>query len=149
MKVILLKDIPKIGRKFDIKDVAEGHALNFLVPKGLAKIASPHAVAQINSEKERVKAEEKIQEELLLKNLDTIKVLKLVLKEKANEKGHLFAGITKEILASEILKATRLNLDTEFIKLDKPIKEVGEHKVTVEAMNKKAQFTVVVEAEKV
>ena len=147
MKIILLKDVQKVGKKFDIKDIADGHALNFLIPKGLAMVATPQAVAKINSEKEKIHTEEKIQEELLAKNLDTIKNLKLTLKEKANEKGHLFAGITKEILVAEILKVTRLNLDVDFIKLDKPIKEVGEHKVVVEAMGKKAEFTVVVEAE--
>ena len=147
MKIILLKDVQKVGRRFDIKNVAEGYALNFLIPRGLASIATPQAVAKIETEKKKAQAEEKIQEELLAKNLDTIKGLTLKLKEKANDKGHLFAGITKEILATEILKATRLNIDLGFIKLDKPIKEVGEHKVTIEALHKKAEFTVIIEAE--
>ena len=147
MKIILLKDVQKVGKKFDIKEVAEGHALNFLIPRGFATVATAQAVAKINLEKEKIHTEERIQEELLAKNLEKIKELKLTLKEKANDKGHLFAGVTREVLAEEILKATRLNLDVEFIKLDKPIKEVGEHKVMVEALHKKAEFTVAVEAE--
>jgi large subunit ribosomal protein L9 len=147
MKIILLKDVQKIGKRFDVKNVADGHALNFLIPRGLAQVATPQAVAKIDAEKQKVMAEEKIQEELLAKNLDTIKGLKLTLKEKANEKGHLFAGVTKEILVTEILKATRLNLDPDFIKLDKPIKTVGEHKVVVEALHKKAELILVIEAE--
>jgi large subunit ribosomal protein L9 len=146
MKIILTKDVPKVGKKFDIKDVAEGYALNSLIPKGLAVVATSQAIEKIKSEKAKYMAEEKIQEELLAKNLETIKGLKLIIKEKANEKGHLFAGVTKEILAGEILKAVRLNLDLEFIKLDKPIKTVGEHKVIVQALNKKVEFTVVIES---
>ena len=86
-----------------------------------------------------------MQGELLLKNLEVIKTLVLNIKEKANEKGHLFAGITKERLMEEIIKTARLNLDPESIELEKSIKEIGEYKVTVEVMGKKAEFTVVVE----
>jgi len=146
MKVILLKDVPKVGKKYDIKDVADGFALNLLIPRKLAERASPQAVAQIGQVKVAEMAEKKIQEDLLAMNLETIKNLTLTIKEKANEKGHLFAGVTKEVLVTEILKATRLNLDTGFLDLEKPLKSVGEHKVTVEAGGKKVQFTVVIEA---
>ncbi len=147
MKIILLKDIPKVGRKYDIKDVADGYALNMLIPHGAAQVATPHAIKNVESMKVRYSAEQKVQGELLLKSLETIKSLKLNLKEKANDKGHLFAGVTKEMLISEVQKAARLNLDPESVKLAKPLKETGEHKVTVEAMGKKAEFTVVIEAE--
>ena len=146
MKIILLKDVVKVGRKYDIKDVAEGYALNMLIPRGLAQVATTQAVKSVESLKARDSAEQKIQGELLLKSLDIIKNLTLNLKEKANEKGHLFAGVTKEMLISEIQKVTRLNLDPESIKLPKPIKEIGEHKVAVEAMGKKAELTVMIES---
>lgn len=146
MKIILLKDVPKVGRKFDIKQVADGFATNSLIPRGLAKVATASAVASIEAEKTRDMAEHKIQEELLAKNLETLKGLTLTLSEKANEKGHLFAGVTREMICAEIFKETRLNLDPNFIKLDKPIKEVGEHTVTISAMNKKAEIKLVVES---
>ena len=146
MKVILLKDIPKVGRKFDAKDVSDGYALNLLIPRGLAQVATPNGLKNIETLKAKDVAERQIQGELLLKNLDTIKDLKLTLKEKANEQGHLFAGVTKEMLVSEILKSARLNIDPESIKLLKPIKEIGEHKVTVEAMGREVEFVVNIEA---
>ena len=146
MKVILLKDVAKIGRKYDIKDVADGYALNMLIPRGMAQIATTQSIKNIEGLKAKDLVEKKIQGELLSKNLETIKTLRLTLKEKTNDKGHLFAGITKERLAEEILKLARLNLEPESIILDKPIKETGEYKVSVEAMGKKAEFTVVVEA---
>ena len=147
MKVILLKDIAKVGRKYDIKDVSDGYALNMLIPRGLAEVATGQAVKNTERYKAKAETEKQIQGELLLKSLDTIKNLTINIKEKANDKGHLFAGITKERLVEEIIKTARLNIDPESIKLDKPIKEVGEHKVTVEAMGKKAEFIVVVESE--
>ena len=145
MKIILLKDLPKVGRKYDVKNVADGYALNLLIPKGLAQIANSQNIKNVEALKAKDSAEKKIQGELLAKSLETIKSLTLNLKEKANEKGHLFAGVTKEMLIAEILKVARLNLDPESIKLPKPLKEVGEHKVTVEAMDKKAEFKVNIE----
>ncbi len=81
------------------------------------------------------------------KNLETINSLTITIKGKANEKGHLFAGITKENLVAEILKSSRLNIDPELVQLEKPIKEVGSHKVQIKAGNKKAEFVLVVEAQ--
>lgn len=144
MKVILLKDVAKIGKKYDIKDVSDGYAQNMLLPRGLAKLATKDAIAKVEQLKANDLTAKKIQEELLIKNLEIIKNLKLELKEKTNEKGHLFAGITKEILHSELVKKTRLSIELNSIKLDKPIKEVGEHKVLVEVLGKKTEFTVVV-----
>lgn len=147
MKIILLKDVPKVGKRYDIKDVAEGYALNLLIPRGLAQVATPQAVAKVETMKSNDLTEKKIQEELLLKNLEIIKGLTINMKGKANDKGNLFAGITKETLAGEILKASRLNLDSSSIKIDKPIKETGEHKITIEVLGKKAEFTLNIIAE--
>ncbi len=147
MKIILLKDIPKVGRKYDIKNVADGYALNLLIPRGLAQIATPQTEKNIEAMKAKDLVEKKVQGELLVKNLEVLKDLVINMKEKANEKGHLFAGVTKEKLAEEILKTARLNIDPESIKLEKPIKEVGEHKVFVEVMGKKAEFKIVIEVD--
>lgn len=145
MKIILLKDVPKVGRKYDVKDVSEGYAANMLIPRGLAVPATASTLKKLAEEKEKNSAEQRIQDELLAKNLDTLKTLTLNMVQKANEKGHLFAGVTKEMLIEEIKKAARLNIDPDSIVLEKPIKETGEHKVTVEALGRKVQFTVVIE----
>lgn len=147
MKVIFLKDVQNVGRKYDIKDVADGFALNMLIPRKLAEVATLGAVKKIEEMKNNDLTQKRLQEELLQKNLEVINNLTVSIKGKANEKGHLFAGITKEILVSEIQKVSRLNLDPELIVLPKPIKEVGEHKVTVQAGNKKAEFTLTIEKE--
>ena len=147
MKIILLKDVPKVGQRYDIKNVAEGFALNMLIPRGLAEVATPNAIKKVEEMRRNDLTQKKIEEELLVKSLENLKNLTVTLKEKANDKGHLFAGITKEMLAGEILKISRLNINPEFIKLVKPIKEVGEHKVLVEVMGRSVEFTVKIEAE--
>ena len=146
MKIILLKDVPKVGRRYDIKEVSEGYALNMLIPRGLAQVATPQMVQKIEAEKAKDLAQKQIQNELLLKNLEIIKGTTISFKEKANDKGHLFAGLTKETINEELKKQTKFNIDSESIKLDKPIKEVGEHKIQIEVLGKKAEFTLVVEA---
>ncbi len=146
MKVILLKDVAKVGRRYDIKDVSDGFAQNMLIPRGMAQIATPSAIKNVEMMKSRDLTNKKIEEDLLLKNLDTIKNLKIFLKEKANDKGHLFKGITREMLAHEIEKETKFKLNSDSIILDKPLKEVGEHKVSIEALGKKAEFSVEIKA---
>ena len=146
MKVIFLKDVQNVGRKYDIKNVADGYALNMLLPKKLVEIATPQAIKRVEEMKNNDLTQKRIQEELLLKNLETINSITVTIKGKANEKGHLFAGITKEVLVAEVQKTSRLNIDPDLVQLAKPIKEVGTHKVVVQAGNKKAELTLVVEA---
>ena len=148
MKIILLKDVPKVGRKFEIKDVSEGYATNMLFPKGLAMIATPQAVQKIQLETSKNESEKKIQGDLLLKNLESLKELQLTMTEKANEKGHLFAGVTKEMILAEIFKKVRLNIDPDSVIFEKPIKTVGEHTITIHAAGKKVEFIVTIEGGK-
>ena len=146
MKVILLKDIPKIGKKYDIKNVADGYAINLLIPKKLAIPGTSEAIKNIEVIKSKDEGEKKIQQELLVKSLKELEEASIVIKEKANEKGHLFAGIHKEELAKEIEKQTRVNVSPSFIEMEHPIKEIGEHIVTINALGKKANIKITVEA---
>jgi large subunit ribosomal protein L9 len=146
MKVVLLHDVPKLGKKYDIKDVSDGHALNLLVPKGLVELATASNLKKIEGLKALDAAEKKIQMDLLLKNLGDIKDAVVTMKEKANEKGHLFAGVHKAELIPAIKAQTHLDLAPEFIVLEKPIKTVGEHMIEVKVGDKSAEFKLVIEA---
>ncbi|MFA7216859.1 MAG: 50S ribosomal protein L9 [Candidatus Paceibacterota bacterium] len=148
MKVILLKDIPKIGKKFDIKNVSDGYALNFLIPRKLAELATVEATTKIELIKKADLSERKIQDELLEKDILALNNLVINITSKANEKGHLFAGIDKTEIMKEILTQTRINLPENYILLDKPLKEIGEHKIKVEVLGKKALFTVNIQPQK-
>lgn len=146
MKIILLKDVQKLGRKYDVKTVSDGHATNMLIPLGLAISATPDALKRIEKLKAATEGERKIQEELMVKNIEGLKDVTITIAGKANEKGHLFAGLHKEVIAEEIQKQTRLVVDPEFIQLEHPLKTVGEHLVDVKGGGKSGKVKVVVTA---
>jgi large subunit ribosomal protein L9 len=81
-----------------------------------------------------------------VKNLKSIEGVTIELSGKANNQGHLFAGIHKEEIAPALKKEARIDIDPEYITLDKPLKEVGEHEVTVTVQDKTAKFKVVIKA---
>ncbi len=144
MKIILLKDVAKLGKKYDTKDVSSGHALNLLIPQGLAIVATPDAVKRVSVEKAKHDGEKKLNDDLAAKNVVDLDGITLNIVGKANEKGHLFAGIHKEEVVAEILKQTQLRIDPTFIQLEHPVKEVGEHTVEARGAGKVVKFKVVV-----
>ncbi len=146
MKIILLKDISKLGRKYEVKTVSDGYAINMLIPQGQAIAATPDALKRLEAERAKVEGERKVQEELLVKNLEGLKNVTLTIAGKANEKGHLFAGLHKEAIAAEILKQTRLQIDPSFIELAHPLKEVGEHTLDIKAAGKAVKMKVIIES---
>jgi large subunit ribosomal protein L9 len=148
MKVIFLKDVPKVGKRFEAKDVSDGYARNFLIPNKLVEIATKKSLSKLEMLRSLHAEKVKETEARLMKELENIKGKTITFAEKANEKGHLFAGIHVAELLPLISKELGLELHPEHIKLDKPIKELGEHQVEVHIQDKTAEITVVVEEAK-
>ncbi|MES2059563.1 MAG: 50S ribosomal protein L9 [Patescibacteria group bacterium] len=147
MKVILQKDVPKIGKKYDVKEVSSGYSLNFLIPKGLAKAATPEALKKVEELRKVMAADMKVQEDLLSKNLHEIEGKEVEIKAKASDKGHLFASIHAEGISEAIKKSIGADIPASFIMLEKPIKETGSHNIEISASGKKATLKLVVAAE--
>jgi large subunit ribosomal protein L9 len=145
MKVIFLKDVPRVGKKYDIKEVNDGYAMNFLLPRQLAETATPKAVADLELRKKEIAIEREVQEDLLNKNLEEIKGKVITVKAKADEKGHLFSAIHEKILVEEMKRQHHADISEEFIVLQKPIKELGEFDVSIEIKGKKSSFKLIVE----
>ncbi|MCU0660363.1 MAG: 50S ribosomal protein L9 [Candidatus Pacebacteria bacterium] len=146
MKIVFLKDVPKIGRRHEIKEVNDGYAINFLFPKGLAEPATPRRIAQVEKVKQNIRVEKEIKDDLLTKHMLALKDVTLRMVAKTNENGHLFSGIKAEDLSKELAKQ-QITLPPEAIVLARPIKELGEHIISVEMKNKKSQFTLVIQSE--
>ena len=102
MKIILIKDVKKIGKKYEIKDVADGYALNMLIPGKMAIPATPGNVNMIEAKKKVDMVENAKTEAEMQKALNEIKGISIEIIGKVNEKGHLFAGIHKEQIAEEV-----------------------------------------------
>ncbi len=146
MKIILLKDVKGLGKKYDIKEAKDGHVLNLLIPQGLAVHATDKNLKEVDIKKRNDLEHRKIQEDLLIMNLKELDRIKIEMSEKANTKGHLFAGIHKEQIIPEIKKQTRIDMLPEFLILEKPIKEVGEHEISVKIADKTVKFKLIIKA---
>jgi large subunit ribosomal protein L9 len=145
MKVIFLQDVPKVGKRDDVKEINDGYVMNFLLPRKLAVPATPSAIAELEKRKKNIEIEREVQTDLLQKNLEEIKGKIVVIKGKANPKGNLFKAIHKKEITEEMHNQHHAEIAEEFIVLEKPIKEVGEFEIPIEIKNKKSSFKLVVE----
>jgi large subunit ribosomal protein L9 len=132
MQIIFLKDVPRVGKKYDIKEVSDGYAVNFLFPRKLAMSATSKNLKELEEKKKAIIIEKEIQENLLERYLSEIKGKTITLKMKADEKGHLFSAIHKKEIAEELKIEYRAKINEDFIVLPKPIKEVGEFEILIQ-----------------
>jgi large subunit ribosomal protein L9 len=144
MKVILLKDVKKVGKKFDTIEVTPGFARNFLFAQKLAEVATTKSVEKFELARSLSAEKIKAEEAKIAKELARIENTVITLQGKANEKGSLFAGIHAEELLPLVEKELGLKLAIEHIIMDKPIKELGEHEVVIRVQDKEATIKVVV-----
>jgi len=144
MRVILKQDIKGVGRKYEVKDVADGYAVNLLIPKKMAEYATPEAVKKAEILKATTLAEIEIREELTKKQIEMLKGVKVTLLKKANEKGSLFEKIHPEEITVALKDQAKIDVDPEFLKIEHPIKEIGEHQIIVEVGKNKGGFTLIV-----
>jgi large subunit ribosomal protein L9 len=147
MKVIFLKEVKNVGKRGEVKEVADGYAMNFLVPKGLAEVATTKAVSRMKesaAKAERAKAEG---ETVAKKAAKALAGARIVIRTKVKNRK-LFGSIG----AVEIAKAIKENgipgVTDRNIVLPKPIKETGEFPVAAEFGSARSKFQIAVEAEK-
>lgn len=144
MRVLLLKDVYKLGRAGDVKRVADGYGRNFLLPKGLAVLATPGAVKQADKIRASGEATRSRLNEELAGVAEKINGLKLVFPAKAGETGKLYGSITTAMLADAIEQETGYQADRRQID-SQPIKTIGVHsarlRLTIDLV---PSFTVVV-----
>lgn len=146
MKIILLKDVKKIGKKYEVKDVADGFAINMLIPNGSAIPATPGNVNMVEVKKKGDALETAKTEAELQKALNDIKGISIEMTGKVNDKGHLFAGIHKAEIIEAVKKQKGVSIMPEHIVLEKPIKEVGEHAITVKVGDREVAFKLVIKS---
>ena len=144
MKILLLKDVFKLGRAGDIKKVADGYGRNFLMPQGLAVLATPGAIKQ--ADRIRIKAAE--QRTALNEELgglaDKIRELRLLFPAKAGETDKLYGSITTQQVADAVAKETGFNIKKQQLEAQ-PIRTLGEHTVAARlTIDLVPEFTVIV-----
>ncbi len=148
MKVILLQEVEGLGKKYEVKEVKNGHARNFLLPQKLARAATKPALKWLADQKEVIDKE--IEEDLkkeqkLASELDGLELNIIV---KVGDEGQLFESINAQKII-DALKGMKFEVKKSQIKLDNPIKETGEFPVSITlSHNLEAEIKVIVSSEK-
>lgn len=136
MKVILLKDVKKLGQKGDVVNVAEGYGRNYLLPRNLAVEATEGNVKQIDLER-KARKEKKNRE---LQEAETIAARingqKLKMTAKVGDAGKLFGSITNQEIANRLKKQYKVDIDKRKIELEEPIRCLGKYPIAVRIHSK-------------
>ena len=144
MKVILLKDIQNLGKKYEIKELSDGYARNYLFPNKLAKPVNESTLKwlQIQKEKEEKRAEEELRK--AQEKASKIDGQEIVIPVKVGKEKQLFQSVTAKKIADK-LKELGYDIKKTQIELEKPIKELGEFPVKIKfEHNLKAEIKVIV-----
>ncbi|MDD3531138.1 MAG: 50S ribosomal protein L9 [Candidatus Pacebacteria bacterium] len=147
MKVILIKDVKGMGRAHTEIDVADGYALNYLIPKKFAIAATGIASKEAETRRKQSVDQNALENALLAENIASLAEARIVIRMKANEKGHLYDAVSTPEIRAAAKEQAHIDLPEDAIKLEKPIKELGTFTIPVSAGDIFGAFTVIVEAE--
>lgn len=136
MKVVLLENVSGVGVRGDIKDVADGYALNYLIPRRLAKFATPHMVAEAHTFRRRKATEQAAKTEKTHKILKMLDGKHVSITGKVNEQGHLFAQIHENDVALALSEQHGVDTSLLHIEFSEPIKAIGSYKTSVSTPEK-------------
>jgi len=130
MKVLLLEDVYKLGRAGDVKKVADGFGRNYLIPHGLAVLATPGALKQVEHIRTQATAKRAALNEELSSVAAVLSDMTLTFPARAGETGKLYGSITTQMIAEAIEGKTEVQLDRRQIDTQ-PLRSLGEHSVLV------------------
>jgi large subunit ribosomal protein L9 len=130
MKIILVKDVPGTGAAGEIREVKEGHARNYLIPRGLAVPASDSAVRALTDKKQAVERRAERQRHETEELIDRMRGLVLEIRGRAGEGGRLFGSVTSQQIADALTKKG-FQVSRKQVELDEPIRVEGFYRVPV------------------
>jgi large subunit ribosomal protein L9 len=130
MKVLLIKDVYKLGRAGDVKRVADGYGRNYLLPQGLAVLATPGAMKQVENIRSQAAASRAALNQELGGVAEIISKVSLTFAAKAGETGKLYGSITSQMIADAIHEKTGVEINRRQLDSE-PIRNLGTYKVLV------------------
>lgn len=145
MRVIFLRDIPKIGKKGHIKDVADGFAHNNLIPRKLAVPATEGNIKRFESERAAHAHADEVRVAEVRDLVARSKSAPVLIRAAANERGHLFQGLRPSQIVAAIRDAYNIVLDEKDVHLDRPLKEAGNHAVAISAPGYRGECLIIIE----
>ncbi len=145
MKVILLKDIAKLGKRGEVKEVADGYAINVLIKKGDALQATPGELAKWKGKEDAKLHKKELAVSAFARLVSDLKKEELTIhNKKRDEKGHLFAHIKETDIVDAIFASVKVSIDPRQVIIVSPIKTVGSHTFSIKEGDKKETFTLLV-----
>jgi large subunit ribosomal protein L9 len=149
MFIYMLKDVEKVGMAGQVVKVSDGYAVNYLVPKKLAKQISKTEIGNFKSQITKQKVETQVLNSKIAMLAEKIKSMHLVLKERVHDDGKLYGAISSSEIVT-LLKGKGISVNKKQIEFDKSIKSVGEHKITIRLSSKlKPQLTLKVSSKEI
>jgi large subunit ribosomal protein L9 len=132
MEIILLEEIEGLGEKGDLANVARGYARNYLIPRGLAEVATPGKVDEFRRRTAERKAREVRSAEHALEVADTLNKTVLTITANAGEGDKLYGSVTASEIVERIYQARKVRLDKRKVRLEEPIKSLGTFMVDID-----------------
>jgi len=133
MRLILVKDVRGIGRRGEIKEVRGGYARNYLIPQGLAKLATPAAIKELSALRADLEKKTKEVRERLMEAAEKIREDVLIFPVRAGKEGVVFGSVTAGMITDELQKKNIITDDDKVdVNLNRPIKELGLHEVEID-----------------
>ncbi len=146
MKVILLQDVAKIGRRFDVVTVPDGYGLNKLIPQGMAKPATPENLKAIEAQSATNEAAKAQADEAFAAMLEKLGDQTLEIGVEASEEGRMFQALKAEAVVEAVQAAAGTEVRADQVVIKSPIKEVGEYTVELVSGDTHKQVPVVIVA---
>ncbi len=136
MKVILLKDVKGTGKKGEVKEVSDGYARNFLLPKKMAVVADNTAVKELNEKNKAAENKAQKEYEAALELGKKMEEMNIVIYSKAGDGGRLFGSITSKDIAEQLKKQHEIVVDKRKVLLNEPIRTLGSMNVEIKIHQK-------------
>ena len=148
MKVVLLEDVPGKGRAGEIREVSKGYAKNFLLPRGLALIATPDVQKRVELRLEKERLDESVDRERLVELAQQIEGKEIRFKARVGGGERLFGSITAADVAEQLSGVIGSVVDKKRIDIEKPFHQTGSYEIAVKlASDIRPNITVVIEEE--
>lgn len=143
MKIILLRDIAKLGKRGEVKEVADGYAINVLIKKGEALQATPAELARWKAKEESQKHKKELEVNTFVQLIDKLHREQIVITDKKHDdKGQLFAAVHESDIVDAIFKVTAFSIDPKQIILNTPIKTIGKHQIEIKQGAQKEKINI-------
>ena len=146
MKVIFLKDVKKVGVRGEVKDIADGYALNFLIPQGLAEQATAAKLAAWNERQKSEAASAAIKDRENAGLLSKLRGVEVEVYAKASDHGHLYGQLSLESIADAIKKSAGVSVPHSAIVHKEPIKTLGHAPIEIHLGTRQEVITLLVKA---